>query len=223
MTYRQPFKGDWPISQKYGEKDTSAFHTGIDYACPAGTEILASADGQVMYAGWDTTGYGLCVIIRHTADRSTLYAHLSKIYVSKGEMILQSRVIGLSGKSGNSTGPHLHFEARHVWNDWTSHFDPMALPMMSVDDSVVAPEPVKELKGADQLGENVEIVAPSGAWAWNKNFTWRPTCYPCGTKLHYTGRTQQHNGLTYCEVYPDPVTYWVAVHDGDCQILDNAA
>ena len=230
MTYRQPFKGDWPISQKYGEKYTSGFHTGIDYACPVSTEIMASADGQVMFAGWDNTGYGLCVIIKHTADRSTLYAHLSKVHVTKGEQVKQSRVIGLSGTSGNSTGPHLHFEARHVWSDWTSHFDPMQLPLMSVDDSVKpapAPKPEPEpekpaLKGADQLGPNVKIVAPSGAWAWNKNFTWRASAYPLGTLLTYTGKTTERNGLTYCEVYPEPVKYWVAVHDNDCQILDNA-
>ena len=168
MTYRQPFIGEWPITQGYGEKITSGFHTGIDYGAPMGTEILASADGEVMSAGWDTTGYGLCVIIKHTSDRSTLYAHLSKIYVSKGEKVKQSQPIGLSGKSGNSTGPHLHFEARHVWSDWTSHFDPMALPLMSIDDSIKpSPKPAEpekpELKGADQLGPNVELVAPAGA------------------------------------------------------------
>lgn len=142
MTYRQPFRGEWPITQGYGEKITSGFHTGIDYGCPMGTEIMASADGMVVFAGWDATGYGLCVIIRHTEDRSTLYAHLSKIHVVKGEAVKQGRVIGLSGKSGNSTGPHLHFEARRIWTDWTSHFNPMFLPLISVDDSIKEQKPV---------------------------------------------------------------------------------
>ena len=56
MNYRQPFDGSYPITQGYGDTDTSAFHTGIDYACPTGTPILASEAGTVMFAGWDNTG-----------------------------------------------------------------------------------------------------------------------------------------------------------------------
>ena len=141
MVYRQPFRGDWPITQRYGEKITSAFHTGIDYGCPVGTEILASADGMVMAASWDDTGYGLRVIIQHTADRATVYAHLSKINVIRGEKVRQGQVIGLSGKSGNVTGPHLHFEARYDWAGYRSHFDPMTLPLMNMVDAAPSTEP----------------------------------------------------------------------------------
>lgn len=158
MTYRQPFKGEYPITQRYGEKYTSGFHTGIDYGCPLETEVLASADGEVMFAGWDSTGYGLCIIVKHTSNRSTLYAHLKKVHVTKGEQIKQSRVIGLSGSSGNSTGPHLHFEARTTWNDWTSHFDPMLLPMISIDDSI-KPQPVPDTEQTEK-----EEVLPPGRY-----------------------------------------------------------
>ena len=110
MSYRQPFVGDWPISQRYGEKYTSSFHTGIDYATPTGTKILASNDGQVMFAGSDQTGYGLCVIIRHHDGNATLYAHLSRIIVKVGQTVSKSDKIAYSGMTGRATGPHLHFE-----------------------------------------------------------------------------------------------------------------
>lgn len=136
MAFRQPFRGGWQISQGYGEKITSSFHTGIDYACPVGTEILASAEGVVVFAGWDPTGYGLCVILRHKMDKATLYAHLRTVAVSRGDLVKMGQKIGTSGDSGNVTGPHLHFEARHKWDDYKSHFDPMTLPMMTIDDSI---------------------------------------------------------------------------------------
>ena len=137
QTYRQPFKGDYPISQGYGElipgvtyKDRP--HTGIDYACPVGTEILASADGIVKYSGYEKTGYGNWIVIEHEKGKCTLYAHLSERNVFANQKVRQGDVIGLSGNTGNSTGPHLHFEARRVWCDWRSHFDPMSLPLMNV-------------------------------------------------------------------------------------------
>ena len=217
MDYRQPFEGDFPITQKYGEKDTSAFHTGIDYACPEGTPILASESGRVVEAGWDISGYGKCVIIYHTDGQGTLYAHLSQIIVYVGQEVKRSQVIGYSGNTGNSTGPHLHFEARHDWTNYRSHFDPMTLPMRSVDDSIGKPK----LKGADALGWDVEIVCPAGAWGWNQDFSKRVTVFPEGTELHFTGKTTERLGYTYCEVYPEPQKYWVAVNDGETQILAN--
>ena len=136
MTYRQPFRGDYPITQRYGEKITSPCHTGIDFATPIGTEILASADGNVMFSGWDQTGYGFCAILRHDDGRATLYAHLKYTNVSFNEKVRQGDVIGISGDSGNVTGPHLHFEARKDWKDPKSHMDPMDLPLISAADIV---------------------------------------------------------------------------------------
>ena len=225
MSFRQPFEGDFPITQRYGEKITDPNgHTGIDYACPVGTPILASAEGQVMSVGWDKTGFGWHVILLHGSGVGTLYAHLALIpsNIAAGVWVKQGDVIGYSGSTGNSTGPHLHFEARKVWNDYKSHFDPMNLPLMSVDNNAVqAPTRIIDLKGPGQLGEDVQIVAPAGAWGWSPNFDKRQTVFPAGTKLHFTGRTTERLGYTYCEVYPEPPKYWVAVHDGDTQILDN--
>lgn len=230
ITFRQPFQGEYPITQAYAESipgvTVGAAHTGIDYGCPKGTEILASSDGEVMFAGWDPTGYGLCVIIRHSSDRSTLYAHLSKIHISKGDKVRQGQPIGLSGSSGYATGPHLHFEARYRWDDYKSHFDPMKLPLMSFADytggtvEIPASAPQK-LKEPDQLGELVKVVCTDGANAFKQDWTYKLYGFPQGTQLHFTGKTAERNGYTYCEVYEEPPKYWVAVHNEDTQILDN--
>jgi len=218
MNYRQPFKGDYGISQRFGKTEYNQNHTGIDFLCPSGTPILASESGQVFFAGWKDGGYGNCVFIKHPDGNVTIYEHLEKATVNVGQSVERGQVIGYSDSTGNSTGPHLHFEIRDASG---KPFDPMSV-LHSVDDSVVAPKPLKpSLKGADSLGRNVEIVAPAGAWGWSLNFDKRQTVFPYGTKLTFTGKTTQRLGYTYCECYPEPAKYWVAVNDGDCQILDN--
>lgn len=86
-------------------------HRGVDYAAPTGTPVRTIGDGVVKFAGWQG-GYGKVVEVRHTADRTTLYAHLSRIDVKPGERVEQGRTIGAVGSTGMSTGPHLHFEFR---------------------------------------------------------------------------------------------------------------
>jgi murein DD-endopeptidase MepM/ murein hydrolase activator NlpD len=93
-------------------------HNAVDLAAPIGTPILASADGQVIIAktgGWNG-GYGNYIVIRHSNGTQTLYAHSSKIIVSAGDVVKQGDVIGLVGSTGESTGPHLHFEIRGARN-----------------------------------------------------------------------------------------------------------
>ncbi|MBQ8184838.1 MAG: peptidoglycan DD-metalloendopeptidase family protein [Lachnospiraceae bacterium] len=84
-------------------------HKGVDWACPTGTAIMASCGGKVIQAGWFSS-YGNCVTIQHPDGRKTRYAHLSKVLVSVGESVAQGEKIALSGNTGRSTGPHLHFE-----------------------------------------------------------------------------------------------------------------
>jgi murein DD-endopeptidase MepM/ murein hydrolase activator NlpD len=88
-----------------------ACHPGIDIAVPTGTPIRAAAGGRVAIAGW-VGGYGNYTCIQHSASLSSCYGHQSSIQVSVGQTVSQGQVIGLSGSTGNSTGPHLHFEAR---------------------------------------------------------------------------------------------------------------
>jgi len=92
----------------YGTPD---FHTGIDLAVPEGTEVHAAAPGTVTWAG-ARGGYGLLVVIDHGDGYSTYYGHLSRILVHVGQFVEVGQVIALSGNTGLSTGPHLHFEIR---------------------------------------------------------------------------------------------------------------
>jgi len=84
------------------------FHAGLDISVPAGTSVKASADGRVTATGYNTV-YGNFIIISHSEDYQTMYAHLNRILVKNGSYVNQGTIIALSGNSGRSTGPHLHF------------------------------------------------------------------------------------------------------------------
>ena len=110
----------WPaygrISSGFGGRaapkaGASTYHQGIDIAVPTGTSVLASNSGTVTVAGWQS-GYGYVVYLQHNDGRVTRYGHLSKILVRTGQKVSQGERIALSGNTGNSTGPHLHFEIR---------------------------------------------------------------------------------------------------------------
>jgi len=90
---------------------TRHIHRGVDYAAPTGTPTYTVGDGVVEFAGVQG-GYGNVVIVRHANNHSTVYAHLSRIQVRKGQIVTQGQVIGAVGSTGWSTGPHLHFEFR---------------------------------------------------------------------------------------------------------------
>ncbi len=103
----------WPtegtISSGFGWR-WGRVHKGIDIAAPVGTPVWATGSGVVEFAGWDDSGYGNMIDIRHHNGFLTRYAHLSDIYAQQGSVVNQSQVIGAVGTTGNSTGPHLHFE-----------------------------------------------------------------------------------------------------------------
>jgi murein DD-endopeptidase MepM/ murein hydrolase activator NlpD len=86
-------------------------HLGVDYAAPTGTTVRTVGDGTVSFAGWQN-GYGNVVQVQHGGDRLTLYAHLSRIDVRRGQRVEQGDRIGAVGMTGWATGPHLHFEFR---------------------------------------------------------------------------------------------------------------
>ena len=88
------------------------FHTGIDIANDPGTSITPFMDGEVVYAGEIFWGYGKHIIIDHGNNVRSIYAHLDKIYVFKGQKVVIGNEIGRMGSTGWSTGPHLHFEIR---------------------------------------------------------------------------------------------------------------
>ncbi|MBK6343708.1 MAG: peptidoglycan DD-metalloendopeptidase family protein [Flavobacteriales bacterium] len=86
------------------------FHAGMDFTAKTGTPIHATGDGVVVYAEYGTNGYGMHVIVDHGFDYQTLYAHLSKLEVRKGQRVKRGDVVGLVGNTGLSVGPHLHYE-----------------------------------------------------------------------------------------------------------------
>ena len=88
------------------------FHTGIDLVAPFGSPVLAADDGVVALVGSSSAGYGNYVVIAHAGGFDTLYGHLSTALVKVGQTVTQRTVVGLEGSTGNSTGPHLHFELR---------------------------------------------------------------------------------------------------------------
>ena len=88
------------------------FHTGIDLVAPFGSPVFAADDGVVALVGATSTGYGNYVVIAHAGGFDTLYGHLSTALVSVGQVVTQGTPVGLEGSTGNSTGPHLHFELR---------------------------------------------------------------------------------------------------------------
>ena len=113
------------ISSKYGPRvhpitGVSGFHTGVDFAASNNSSILASKSGTVAFAGVQS-GYGNVVIIDHGNGVQTLYAHCSSILVSNGQTVSRGQTIAKVGSTGNSTGPHLHFEVRVNGQ----HTDPM--------------------------------------------------------------------------------------------------
>ena len=89
----------------------SKYHTGLDIGASSGSSIVAANGGTVYSAGWNG-GYGLCVIIDHGGGVMTLYGHCSALYVSAGQTVSRGETIAAVGSTGNSTGPHLHFEVR---------------------------------------------------------------------------------------------------------------
>jgi len=107
----------WPvngrISSSFGWrthpiKKTRLFHNGLDIAVPTGTAVRAAASGEVVHSGW-MNGFGYTVIIDHGRGVETLYAHNSRVSVAKGSMVNKGQQVAVSGNTGLSTGPHLHF------------------------------------------------------------------------------------------------------------------
>jgi len=136
--FRQPFKGDYPISLDFDEVYPPFYtehnrHKGIDYLCPEGTPILASDDGTVMKVGYEANGYGNYIILIHNNGNGTVYAHLQHILVSRMQIVTKGEQIGMSGNTGYTSGPHLHFEVRRDATKLASVIDPKTVMQNVID------------------------------------------------------------------------------------------
>jgi hypothetical protein len=113
---RSPLWVGWPfrgrVTDRFGPRG-ARFHAGIDFPASYGAGVAAARHGRVAYAGWLNSGYGNVVSIAHGRGVRTLYAHLSAVHVYVGQRVGAGYQIGLVGSTGNSTGPHLHFELRY--------------------------------------------------------------------------------------------------------------
>jgi murein DD-endopeptidase MepM/ murein hydrolase activator NlpD len=114
----------WPldrvqISSQFGDRN-GKFHQGIDLRAAMGTAVHAASDGEVVYVGSKIRGYGRMVVLKHAGNFYSVYAHHSRNKVKLGKHVKRGEVIAYSGKTGHSTGPHLHFEIRRG----TQSFDP---------------------------------------------------------------------------------------------------
>ena len=122
-----PVPGVTYISSEYGWRmcpyHGREFHSGIDIAGNAGKAVVAAESGTVALATW-YGGYGKCVIISHGSGLYSLYGHLLSFNVSKGDKVTAGKQIGKLGSTGNSTGPHLHFEVREGSSLYSPHVSP---------------------------------------------------------------------------------------------------
>lgn len=112
---RCPISLAWPLQAAVGDRfgpRGNRFHPGIDLPAPRGTPVAAAAPGRVVFAAFHTAGYGNLVEVAHSSGVVTLYAHLSAISVRVGQVVGTGSLVGRVGSTGESTGPHLHFEVR---------------------------------------------------------------------------------------------------------------
>jgi murein DD-endopeptidase MepM/ murein hydrolase activator NlpD len=162
-----------PITSLFGWRQhplfgDARFHTGVDLGAPMGTPVVAAYAGQVALADF-LGGYGLAVALNHNKDtQQTLYAHLSEIFVQPGEWVKQGAVIGRVGSTGNSTGPHLHFEFRQLTPEGWVALDAGAQLEFSLAQLVkmmdVSANGIASAQGV--LVSRQDLVGASGAIAW---------------------------------------------------------
>ncbi len=119
-TLQRPVKSGVITATMY--YSSGRYHGALDYGVPVGTEVYAAAEGVVLAAGWSNGGLGNYVCIQHSGGMRTLYGHGNgTFYVKPGDVVKKGQLIMLSGNTGNSSGPHLHFEVRvspYNWSYW---------------------------------------------------------------------------------------------------------
>jgi murein DD-endopeptidase MepM/ murein hydrolase activator NlpD len=111
-----PVDGSLVAGFGYRTSPWPEFHKGVDLAAEYGSQVRAAAAGTVVSAGWDSGGFGIKVDIDHGNGYHTWYAHLSRVEVTPGERIAKGQPIAFVGSTGESTGPHLHYQVMYAGN-----------------------------------------------------------------------------------------------------------
>jgi hypothetical protein len=162
MKFLFPVPPDSIVTQTFAEHVAAArahgwtnYNGGIDWAVFTGTPVKAAQAGKVTATRHDATGYGTHVRIQHDNGYLTIYCHLANFSVNVGDQVQAGQVIGLSDNTGNSTGPHLHFELRHN----NIAIDPMPLLVTSLIPEVT-PEPTGPTEPIEPTGP-VEPIQPT--------------------------------------------------------------
>ena len=229
ISYRQPFKGSYRITQDFGELIPGVTynnkpHTGIDYDCPIGTPVLASADGTIMTVGNAVTGYGNYIIMCHQDGTGTVYAHLDTVLIRQWQSVKQGAVIGTSGNSGNSTGPHLHFEWRRKATDINTVEDPKLHLQSVLDKEPISstPAPVKPQFDPVEGGFCV-VVCDVANVRCHRDMSRIIGTRKKGDVIAIGDEVTMYNGLPYRDYYDAECQCWlrIAEHDPDTQIIRN--
>ena len=230
INFRQPFTGEYPITLDYHEKwlptydNVKTFHEGIDYGCPKGTPILASADGTVIRSGFVATGYGEYIIIQHEDGTGTVYAHLNVRAKQMFAKVKQGDVIGYSGSTGNSSGPHLHFEYRRVASDYTTAEDPKTVLRSVVDLNPTnnTPDIVQSKFDTVQCGTCIvcaDVVNVRCHCDMNRIIGQKKK----GDIISVGDEVTEYMGLPFRDYYDPQYSCWlrIAEHDPDTQLITN--
>ena len=224
IQFRQPFRGDFPITLDYGETFPPLYtdespHRGIDYGCPSFTPVLASADGTVTTVGNLEVGYGKYIKIFHDDQYETLYAHLSRIDVKYGQKVKRGGQIGVSGNSGNSTGPHLHFEVRKNGIP----VDPKPLMMNEIDGYPANYSPVEKTDFEKVTEGLCEIVCDVANVRCHCDMSRVIGTRKKGDIISIGDKVTMWNGLPYRDYYDAEYKCWlrIAEHDPETQMIRN--
>jgi murein DD-endopeptidase MepM/ murein hydrolase activator NlpD len=158
VRFLRPVAG--PMGDGFGVNRGDHLHTGIDFPVPEGTPVGAAGVGAVIFAGYNTGGYGNLVVIQHRLGYTSWYAHLSSIAASVGQEVDGGTRIGYVGSTGHSTGPHLHFEVRH----YDTPIDPAPLLLSQVAGRAATIGPRAPSGGCDGVGRAPRQGGGVGNW-----------------------------------------------------------
>ncbi len=160
------------ITSGYGYRSSfKRMHKGVDIRLQIGDTVRSALDGTISRVDYETKGYGLFIVIKHTDGMETRYAHLSRALVVPGMHVMAGEPIALGGNTGNSTGPHLHFETRHYGNafDPTTMFDfsmPKGMTRNRNLAALDAENPKNTFKATDDMkGKTTYVVKPGDSLA----------------------------------------------------------